>query len=127
MKQKINIIVGPTASGKSSFGLRLAEKIKGEIINADSMQIYQDLKILSARPLESEMNGITHYLYGYLGSHEKNSAYDWLKKAIQIIQKIEKNSSFFFKCSSTTMISSFSMHCSIMDSKSQVFSKDSAL
>lgn len=89
MKQKINIIVGPTASGKSSFGLRLAEKIKGEIINADSMQVYQDLKILSARPLESEMNGITHHLYGYLGSHEKNSAYDWLKKAIQIIQKIE--------------------------------------
>lgn len=89
MKQKINIIVGPTAGGKSFFGLRLAEKIKGEIINADSMQVYQDLKILSARPLESEMYGITHHLYGYLNSHEKNSAYNWLKKAVQTVQKIE--------------------------------------
>ena len=50
LKSKIILIYGPTASGKSSFAINLAKKIKGEIINADSMQIYNDLKILTARP-----------------------------------------------------------------------------
>ena len=50
LKSKIILIYGPTASGKSEFAVKLAKKIKGEIINADSMQIYKELKILSARP-----------------------------------------------------------------------------
>ena len=50
LKSKIILIYGPTASGKSSFAINLAKKIKGEIVNADSMQIYNDLKILTARP-----------------------------------------------------------------------------
>ena len=49
-KSKIFLIYGPTASGKSEFAIKLAKKIKGEIINADSMQVYKELKILSARP-----------------------------------------------------------------------------
>jgi tRNA dimethylallyltransferase len=49
-KSKIILISGPTASGKSNFSIKLAKKIKGEIINADSMQVYKELKILSARP-----------------------------------------------------------------------------
>ena len=52
LKSKIVLIYGPTASGKSDFALKLAKKINGEIINADSMQIYKELKVLSARPLK---------------------------------------------------------------------------
>ena len=49
-KSKIILISGPTASGKSSFAIKLAKKVNGEIINADSMQVYKQLKVLSARP-----------------------------------------------------------------------------
>ena len=50
IKSKIFLIAGPTASGKSSFAIKLAKKINGEIINADSMQVYKELRVLTARP-----------------------------------------------------------------------------
>ena len=56
LKSKIILIYGPTASGKSIFAVKLAKKIKGEIINADSMQVYKELKILSARPLKKRLS-----------------------------------------------------------------------
>ena len=56
-KSKIILIYGPTASGKSDFAIELAKKIKGEIINADSMQVYKDLKILTARPFKNNFKG----------------------------------------------------------------------
>ena len=58
LKSKIILIYGPTASGKSEFAVKLAKKIKGEIINADSMQIYKELKILSARPSKKDYKKI---------------------------------------------------------------------
>ena len=65
LKSKIILIYGPTASGKSDFAIKLAKKVKGEIINADSMQIYKDLKILTARPLKKNYQKIRHHLYGF--------------------------------------------------------------
>ncbi len=65
LKSKIFLIYGPTASGKSQFAISLAKKIKGEIINADSMQVYKDLKILTARPLKKNFKNIKHHLYGF--------------------------------------------------------------
>ncbi len=65
LKSKIILIAGPTASGKSSFALKLAKKINGEIINADSMQVYRELKILTARPKEKDLKKIKHHLYGF--------------------------------------------------------------
>ena len=65
LKSKIILISGPTASGKSSFAIKLAKKIKGEIINADSMQVYKQLKILSARPIPKNYQSIKHHLYGF--------------------------------------------------------------
>ena len=62
-KSKIILISGPTASGKSSFAIKVAKKINGEIINADSMQIYKQLKILSARPNPKKFQNIKHHLY----------------------------------------------------------------
>ena len=54
LRSKIVLIYGPTASGKSNFAIKLAKKINGEIVNADSMQVYKELKILSARPLKKD-------------------------------------------------------------------------
>ena len=64
LKSKIILIAGPTASGKSNFAIKLAKKINGEIINADSMQIYKELQILTARPKKKDQKNIKHYLYG---------------------------------------------------------------
>ena len=65
LKSKIFLIYGPTASGKSKFAIKLAKKINGEIINADSMQVYKELKILSARPFQKDYQKIRHHLYGF--------------------------------------------------------------
>lgn len=90
MERKIYVIVGPTASGKSGLALNLAKKIKGSIVNADSMQIYKDLKILSARPDEADMDGIPHFLYGYLDAYQANSVSDWLKRAVEKLKEVER-------------------------------------
>ena len=71
--QKIILIAGPTGSGKSEIALRLAKKINGEIINTDSMQVYKEIKILSARP-ESYSN-VSHYLYGNISVKNNFSAF----------------------------------------------------
>jgi tRNA dimethylallyltransferase len=71
LKSKIILIYGPTASGKSSFAINLAKKIKGEIVNADSMQIYNDLKILTARPTKKDFKKIKHHLYGIQSGKKK--------------------------------------------------------
>ena len=84
--QKIILIAGPTGSGKSEIALRLAKKINGEIINTDSMQVYKEIKILSARP-ESYFN-ILHYLYGNISVKSNFSAGEWLKKVKLNLKKI---------------------------------------
>ncbi len=84
-KSKIILIYGPTASGKSIFGIKLAKKISGEIINADSMQVYKELKVLTARPSQNEYKKIKHYLYGFQSVKKNFSTGDWLKLANQKI------------------------------------------
>ena len=86
--QKIILIAGPTGSGKSEIALRLAKRINGEIINADSMQVYKEIKILSARP-ESYSN-VSHYLYGNISVKNNFSAGEWLKKVKLNLKKIIK-------------------------------------
>ncbi len=90
-KSKIILISGPTASGKSNFAVKLAKIINGEIINADSMQIYKEFKILTARPQKKDYKGIPHYLYGFHSVKKNFSTGDWLKKVYKIINKIRKN------------------------------------
>ena len=79
LKSKIILIYGPTASGKSKFAIQLAKKINGEIINADSMQVYKELKILSARPSLKDYQNIKHHLYGFQSVKKDFSTGDWLK------------------------------------------------
>jgi tRNA dimethylallyltransferase len=89
-KSKIILISGPTASGKSKFAIKIAKKIQGEIINADSMQVYEKLKILTARPNKEEQKNIKHHLYGVVDLHEKFSTGQWLEFAIKKIKNIQK-------------------------------------
>ena len=90
LKSKIILISGPTASGKSNFAIKLAKKVNGEIINADSMQIYKELKILSARPDPKNYQKIKHHLYGFHNVKKNFSTGDWLKLAIKKINEVKK-------------------------------------
>jgi tRNA dimethylallyltransferase len=72
------IIAGPTCVGKSNIAIELAKKINGAIINCDSVQVYKDLQLLSARPRIDEMGGIPHFLYGYVDRNTSFSVSDWL-------------------------------------------------
>ena len=93
LKSKIILIYGPTASGKSKFAIQLAKKINGEIINADSLQVYKELKIISARPSQKDYQNIKHHLYGFRDAKKNFSTGDWLKlinKKILDLRKREK-------------------------------------
>ena len=90
LRSKIILIYGPTASGKSIFAIKLAKKINGEIINADSMQVYKELKILSARPCKKDLSIIKHHLYGFQSVKRKFSTGDWLKLVKQKIIDLKK-------------------------------------
>ena len=90
LKSKIILISGPTASGKSNFAIKIAKKINGEIINADSMQVYKQLKILTARPNKEEQKNIKHHLYGTVSLDKNFSTGQWLKSAIKKIKEIKK-------------------------------------
>ena len=90
LKSKIILIYGPTASGKSNFAMKLARKIKGEIINADSIQVYKELKILSARPTPENYKNVKHHLYGFQSVKKNFSSGDWLKLVNKKILDIKK-------------------------------------
>ena len=90
LKSKIILIYGPTASGKSNFAIKLAKKIDGEIVNADSMQVYKELKILSARPLPKNYKNVKHHLYGFQSVKKNFSSGDWLKLVNKKILDIKK-------------------------------------
>ena len=90
LKSKIILIAGPTACGKSNFALKLSKKIKGEIINADSMQVYKQLQILTARPKKKDLKKIKHHLYGFCDVRKNYSAGEWLKILLKKIKDIRK-------------------------------------
>ena len=89
-QSRIILISGPTASGKSNFAIKIAKKIDGEIINADSMQVYKKLKILTARPNKKEQKNIKHHIYGIIDLNKKFSTGQWLKIVIKKIKEIKK-------------------------------------
>lgn len=87
-KPKIIVICGPTASGKTALSIELAKKINGEIVSADSMQIYQDMDIGSAKPTKEEKQGIKHYMLDFVSPKERYSVAEYKKQAEQAIQEI---------------------------------------
>ncbi len=86
-KKKIILLFGPTASGKSKLALDIAKEYNGEIVNADSMQVYKEVKILSARPKEKE---VKHHLYGFISVKKNFSTGSWYKLAAKKIKDINK-------------------------------------
>ena len=87
-KKKVILLAGPTASGKSELALKLAKQLNGEIINADSMQVYKEIFILTSRPVLSDINIVKHHLYGFNSIKKKFSTGHWLKMAIKKIDEI---------------------------------------
>ena len=84
------IIAGPTCVGKSLIAMELAKKIDGVLINADSVQVYEDLKLLSARPTEEDMSQIPHFLYGYVKAEKNYSIADWLQQLHKVLDNLKK-------------------------------------
>ena len=80
MSKKLVLLAGPTASGKSNLAIKLAKKLNGEIINADSMQIFKEFTVLSSRPTLNQTKKVKHHLYGIITVKKHFSAGEWLKK-----------------------------------------------
>lgn len=86
--QKVIVICGPTASGKTALSIELAKKVDGEIVSADSMQIYNEMSIGTAKPDEEEMQGIKHYLIGNISPTRRYSVSDYKIDAMNSIKEI---------------------------------------
>jgi tRNA dimethylallyltransferase len=84
------LIAGPTASGKSALALQLAERLSGTIVNADSMQVYRDFRVLTARPTPEEESRVSHLLYGHVDAAEQYSAGRWLADASRALSEAER-------------------------------------
>ena len=89
--QKVIVICGPTASGKTALSIELAKRINGEIVSADSMQIYEEMSIGTAKPDEEEMQGIKHYLVGNVPPTKRYSVSDYKNDAMEALQQIIQN------------------------------------
>ena len=88
MKEKVIVICGPTASGKTALSIELAKQINGEVISADSMQIYKDMDIGTAKPTKKEMQGIEHHLLDFVSPDQRYSVADYQKAAKKAIKEI---------------------------------------
>jgi len=87
-KKKIILIAGPTSSGKSNLAIKLAQFFGGEIINADSMQIYKEISILTSKPSLEDKKNVNHHLYGFNSVREKFSTGHWLEMALIKIEEL---------------------------------------
>lgn len=87
-KNEVFIVAGPTASGKTSLAIKLAKKFAREVINADSLQVYKENKILSAQPSVEEKANIPHHLFGYVNGNEEYHVARWLEDVVPKINDI---------------------------------------
>jgi tRNA dimethylallyltransferase len=83
------LITGPTASGKSALAVELAKQHGGEVINADSMQVYDTLRVLTARPADDDMKDVEHHLYGHVAAGQPYSTGLWLKDVSQLLERLK--------------------------------------
>ena len=84
------LIHGPTASGKTALSVALAKRLNGEVINADSMQVYRDLRVISARPSDDEMDEVPHHLFGHVAATERYSTGRWLEAASKVVDDVQR-------------------------------------
>ncbi len=102
----VALIAGPTASGKSDLAVKLAQRLerdgrRGVVINADSQQVYRDLRVLSARPTEDEMEGVEHRLFGTWDGAQACSAADWAEVARRVISEVHASGAVPILCGGT--------------------------
>ena len=90
LKPKVIVIGGPTASGKTALSIELAKAIDGEIVSADSMQIYQEMDIGTAKPTEEEKQNIKHYMLDFISPCERYSVSRYKKESEKCIEEIMK-------------------------------------
>lgn len=95
------IIAGPTASGKSALAIDVAEAFDGEIVNADSMQVYKELQILTARPDDEDLARVPHHLFGTMPSTERCSAGAWLDAVMPVLDDIRTRGKVPVVCGGT--------------------------
>lgn len=88
--EKVIVICGPTASGKTSLSIELAKRVNGEIVSCDSMQIYQEMNIGTAKPTLEERQGVKHYLLDFVSPEERYSVADYKKDAKEAMKEIIK-------------------------------------
>ncbi len=99
--QKIIVVVGPTASGKTALSIALAKHFGGEIVSADSMQIYREMQIGTAKPDEQEKAGIPHHLMGHIGVDETYSVAEYTEQATAVLKNLEKRNILPIICGGT--------------------------
>ena len=90
-EKKVILLAGPTSSGKSKLAIKLEQHINGEIINADSMQIYNEISILTSKPNIKDKKTIKHHLYGFNSVKKRFSTGHWLNMTIKKIDQLWKN------------------------------------
>lgn len=101
LKPKIIVILGPTASGKSALAIDIAKKYKGEVISADSRQVYKELNIGSNKVTPEEAQGITHHLLDIIAPSQDYALHDWQAAAYQTIKKIQEQHKLPIVCGGT--------------------------
>lgn len=115
---KVIVVCGPTASGKTALAVELAKIYNGEVISADSMQIYTDMDIASAKPTVEEQQGITHHLVGFLDPAESFSVADYVKLCDECVRDILSRGKTPIICGGTGLyISSFADNLTFDDSE----------
>jgi tRNA dimethylallyltransferase len=90
MNKRAILIAGPTASGKTALALQLAKEINGAIINADAMQVYRDLRILTARPTPAEEKSAPHFLFGHVDASENYSVGRWINDLSAVLHQLKE-------------------------------------
>ena len=97
------VVAGPTASGKSEAAIALARRVAGHVINADSMQVYRDLRVLTARPTPEDQHCVPHYLYGHVDAADRYSAGRFVADAKLLIQDLKASGTIPILCGGTGM------------------------
>jgi tRNA dimethylallyltransferase len=90
LERPLVCIAGPTASGKTAFAMRVAETLSAEIVNADALQVYADIQVLSARPGEADMSQIPHHLFGHVTGDVAYSTGAWLRDILPVLRDIDR-------------------------------------
>ena len=89
-KIPVVVVIGATGTGKTKLGVELAKQLNGEVVNADSLQMYHGLSIATAKPTKEEMDGVPHHLMSFLPPTETFTTHDFCKRAVPVIEDIHK-------------------------------------